>query len=60
MKNKDNHNNYEIRKIQGLVGESSYSMIIPKNMANDLGIGKGDYVKISLDEENHKIVLEKA
>ena len=34
----------EYRKIQGLVGESSFSVVLPKSYAVDLGIGKGDFV----------------
>jgi phosphate uptake regulator len=50
--------NHEIRKVQGLVGESSFSIILPKIYAINLGIGKGDYVKVSQDEK--KIIIEKA
>ena len=36
----------EYRKVQGLVGESSFSIVLPKSFANALGIGKGDFVKV--------------
>jgi antitoxin component of MazEF toxin-antitoxin module len=49
---------HEIRKIQGLVGESSFSLVLPKIYAINLGIGKGDFVKVS--QEGSKIVIEKA
>lgn len=48
----------EIRKIQGLIGESSFSVILPKIFAINLGIGKGDFV--SVYQEDNKIVIEKA
>ncbi len=48
----------EYRKVQGLVGESSFSIVLPKSFANALGIGKGDFVKVYTDHE--KIVVEKA
>ncbi len=48
----------EYRKVQGIVGESSFSVILPKSYAIRLGIGKGDFVKIH--EQNQKIVIEKA
>jgi hypothetical protein len=42
----ENPNNKEYRKIQGLVGESSFSIVLPKSFANALVIGKGDFVNI--------------
>ena len=53
-----NSSNLEIRKVQGLVGESSFSVILLKIYAINLGIGKGDFVKVS--QEDNKIVIEKA
>ena len=52
------NNNKEFRKVQGLVGESSFSIVLPKSFANALGIGKGDFVKVYAD--NSKIIVEKA
>ena len=48
----------EFRKVQGLVGESSFSIVLPKSFAIALGIGKGDFVKVYTDES--KIIVEKA
>lgn len=48
----------EYRKVQGIVGESSFSVILPKSYAISLGIGKGDFVKVY--QEDKKIVVEKA
>ncbi|MGC1931932.1 MAG: AbrB/MazE/SpoVT family DNA-binding domain-containing protein [Candidatus Nitrosopolaris sp.] len=48
----------EYRKIQGLVGEQSFSVVLPKLYATHLGIGKGDFVKVSRQE--NKIIIEKA
>lgn len=65
LKNKmDSKNNYEMRRIQELnTGQKdagkSLSMVLPKHMCLDLGIGKGDYVKITMDEDKHKIIVEK-
>lgn len=53
-----NTENIEYRKIQGLVGEHSLSIILPKKYANDLGIGKGDFVKVR--QEQNRIIIEKA
>jgi bifunctional DNA-binding transcriptional regulator/antitoxin component of YhaV-PrlF toxin-antitoxin module len=51
-------NPLEYRKVQGLVGEQSFSIVLPKTYALHLGIAKGDFVKIK--EEDKKIVIEKA
>jgi phosphate uptake regulator len=50
--------NVEYRKVQGLIGETSFSVILPKQYALELGIGKGDFVKVH--QESGKIVIEKA
>jgi bifunctional DNA-binding transcriptional regulator/antitoxin component of YhaV-PrlF toxin-antitoxin module len=44
--------------IQALVGEQSFSFILPKQYANNLGIRKGDFVKVR--QEENKIIIEKA
>lgn len=56
--NSGNIDNKEYRKVQGLVGESSFSIVLPKSFANALKIGKGDFVKVYTVEE--KIIVEKA
>jgi bifunctional DNA-binding transcriptional regulator/antitoxin component of YhaV-PrlF toxin-antitoxin module len=48
----------EYRKVQGVVGEQSFSVVLPKSYAIHLGIGKGDFVKVS--QEENRIVIEKA
>ena len=48
----------EYRKVQGLIGETSFSIILPKEYALNLGIGKGDFVKVRREEQ--RIVIEKA
>jgi antitoxin component of MazEF toxin-antitoxin module len=48
----------EYRKVQGLVGEQSFSIVLPKQYAVNLGIGKGDFVKVR--QEENKIIVEKA
>jgi ABC-type lipoprotein release transport system permease subunit len=56
--NKTTNNNKQYRKVQGLVGESSFSIVLPKSFAMDLGIGKGDFVTVYM--ENNKIIVERA
>jgi hypothetical protein len=48
----------EYRKVQGIVGELSLSVVLPKYYAIRLGIGKGDFVKVH--QEENRIIIEKA
>ncbi len=50
--------NIEYRKVQGIVGDQSFSIVLPKQYAITLGIGKGNFVKVHLEEK--RIVIEKA
>jgi bifunctional DNA-binding transcriptional regulator/antitoxin component of YhaV-PrlF toxin-antitoxin module len=49
---------FEYRKVQGLIGETSFSVILPKEYAVKLGIGKGDFVRVK--QEENRILIEKA
>jgi hypothetical protein len=49
---------YQYRKVQGIMGEHSFSIVLPKQYALDVGIGKGDSVKVIHDLE--RIIIEKA
>jgi phosphate uptake regulator len=49
--------NSEKRRIQGLVGDSSFTVVLPKRYATKLGISKGDYVTIS--EEHDALIIKK-
>jgi antitoxin component of MazEF toxin-antitoxin module len=51
-------NDFQYRKVQGLIGETSFSIILPKTYAINLGLGKGDFVKVR--QEEGRIVIEKA
>jgi bifunctional DNA-binding transcriptional regulator/antitoxin component of YhaV-PrlF toxin-antitoxin module len=48
----------EMRKVQGILGETSFSVVLPKHIASDVGIGKGDYLQFF--QEGNRIVLQKA
>ena len=48
----------EYRKIQGLVGDKSFSVVLPKQFAISLGISKGDFVKVR--QSANQIIIEKA
>ena len=50
--------NVQYRKVQGIVGDQSFSIVLPKSYAIALGIGKGDFVKVY--HEDDSIVLRKA
>ena len=47
----------EYRKVQGIVGEQSFSVVLPKRYAVDLGIGKGDFVRVH--QKEGRIIIEK-
>jgi AbrB family looped-hinge helix DNA binding protein len=58
-----NSNNIEdhrsqYRKVQGLVGDQSFSIVLPKSYAIILGISKGDFVEVYQEED--KIIIKKA
>jgi hypothetical protein len=48
---------YDYRTV-GIVGTASFCVVLPKSYAVNLGIGKGDFVKVS--QEQDKLVIEKA
>jgi bifunctional DNA-binding transcriptional regulator/antitoxin component of YhaV-PrlF toxin-antitoxin module len=54
----ENSDNAEYRKVQGIVGDQSFSIVLPKQYAINLGIGKGNFVKVHLEE--NRIIIEKA
>ena len=47
----------EIRKIQALTGERSFTFVLPKQFALRLGIEKGDFLKCWITEG--KLIVEK-
>ena len=49
--------NIEIRKIQALQGERSFTLVFPKEFAVELGVAKGDFLKCQLDGK--KLIVEK-
>jgi hypothetical protein len=50
--------NISYRKIQGLSGEASFSLTLPKTFAQNLGISKGSFVRVA--QEGQRIVVERA
>jgi len=47
----------EIRRVQALTGERSFTFVLPKSFAIELGIGKGDFLKCHI--ENNRLVVQK-
>ncbi len=47
----------EFRKVQGIMGSHSFSIILPKRYATEIGISKGTYVKVR--KVDGKLVIEK-
>lgn len=44
-------NNIEIRKIQALTGDRSFTLVFPKAFAQLLGIQKGDFLKCHVQDD---------
>ena len=50
--------NYEILKVQAYSGERSLTFVLPKIYSEKLGIEKGDFLKVYV--EDGKLVVQKA
>ena len=48
----------EIRRVQAYSGERSLTFVLPKIFSEKLGIEKGDYLKVYLEE--NKLIIQKA
>jgi bifunctional DNA-binding transcriptional regulator/antitoxin component of YhaV-PrlF toxin-antitoxin module len=49
--------NIEVRRVQALHGERSFTLVFPKEFAVELGVGKGDFLKCHVD--NNRLIVEK-
>jgi hypothetical protein len=47
----------EYRKVQGIHGNSTFVLVLPKDFVSALDIVKGDYVKCSIS--HNKMIVEK-
>ena len=47
----------EVRRVQSLQGEKSFTIVLPKEFAVQLGIGKGDFLKCLVDK--NRLIVEK-
>ena len=50
-------NDIEIRKVQALTRDRSFTLVFPKQFATELGVGRGDFVKCRID--SGRLVVEK-
>jgi antitoxin component of MazEF toxin-antitoxin module len=50
--------NTAIRKVQAYTGEKSLTIVLPRSFTFELGIEKGDFLKVQM--ENRRLILEKA
>jgi hypothetical protein len=53
----DIEDSIEIRKIQALTGERSFTLVFPKQFATELGVGRGDFMKCRID--SGRLIVEK-
>ena len=56
--NQNQSNQTEIRKLQGIHGNSTYTIVLPKEFVSILNLEKGDYLKCRVT--NHQLIIEKA
>ena len=56
--NQNQSNQTEIRKLQGIHGNSTYTIVLPKEFVSILNLSKGDYLKCSIS--NQQLIIEKA
>lgn len=48
---------FEIRRVRAIQGERTLVMCFPKHLAAELGVGKGDFLKYSVN--GSRLVVEK-
>ena len=48
----------EYRKVQAILGDISFNVVLPKKYSLALGLKKGDFVKVH--QEGQRIIIEKA
>jgi antitoxin component of MazEF toxin-antitoxin module len=56
--NQNQINQTEIRKVQAIHGNSTFTIVLPKDFVSFLNISKGDYVKCRIS--NNQLVIERA
>lgn len=56
--NQNHSSQTEIRKLQGIHGSSTYTIVLPKEFISILNLAKGDYLKCRVS--NPQLIIEKA
>jgi hypothetical protein len=56
--NQDQINQTEIRRVQSIHGNSTFTLVLPKDFVSVLNISKGDYLKCKI--LRNQLVIEKA
>jgi hypothetical protein len=56
--NQNQINQTEIRKVQAIHGNSTFTIVLPKDFVSFLNISKGDYVKCRILHQ--QLIIEKA
>jgi hypothetical protein len=54
----NNKNTVELRKVQAIHGNSTFTLVLPKDFVSFLNISKGDYLKCRIS--SNQLVIEKA
>ena len=49
---------FELRKVQAYAGERSLTIVLPKIYSERLRIGKGDFLKVHVEDD--RLVVQKA
>ena len=47
----------ELRRVQALQGQRSFTLVFPKGFATELGVRKGDFLKCQV--EKNRLIVEK-
>jgi len=47
-----------MRKLQGIHGNSTFTLVLPKDFISILNLSKGDYLKCRIS--NNRLIIEKA
>jgi hypothetical protein len=53
----DSFEKIEVRRVQALQGERSFTLVFPKDFATQLGVAKGDFLKCHLDGK--RLIVER-
>jgi hypothetical protein len=49
---------FEYRKVQAILGDISFNVVLPKKYSLVIGLKKGDFVKVS--QHGKRLIIEKA